>query len=144
MSARHARRQPDPDLDRSPASSPILLDAYFEQYQRLVSNPFLALTALVPWFAAIRHALATKHVPSILVLLASLFGVAWLLQFHCRDCGATGALLRWRRHACEAALDRQRARVYRRFRGPNPVVQTALWGLVVLTAAFLATLVLLL
>jgi len=144
VAARRGPRQPDPDLDWPLGSSPIRLDPYFEQYQRLVSNPFLALAALVPWFAAMRYAFQIKNGLSILFLAAALGAIGWLLQFHCRDCGATGALFRWRRHACELALARQRTQTHRRFRGPNPVTQTVLWGLVVLVMGFLASIVLLL
>lgn len=130
-------RQHDPELDRSPARSPILLDPYFEEYQRLVSNPFLALTVLVPWFVATRQAFLAKHVPTILILLASLVAIACLLQFHCLDCGATGCLFYWKRHACDRSLARQLARTRRRFRGPNPATQTVLWGIMVVVVAFL-------
>lgn len=131
-------RQHDPDFDRSPARSPILLDPYFHEHQRLISNPFLALAALIPWFTATRLAFLARHGPMILVLLSSLFGIAYLLQFHCRDCGTTGCLFRWRQHACDRAIARQFAPARRRLiAGPNPMTQTVLWGLVVVIVTFL-------
>ncbi|SIO60993.1 hypothetical protein SAMN05444166_6600 [Singulisphaera sp. GP187] len=130
--------QHDPDLDRPPARAPIVLEPYFEEYQRLVSNPFLALAALIPWFAATRLAFLAKHVPSILILLASLVAIAGLLQFHCLDCGATGCLFRWKHHACQRSLARQWARQRRRLRGPNPATQTVLWGFIVMVVALLS------
>ncbi|WP_406695749.1 hypothetical protein V5E97_32585 [Singulisphaera sp. Ch08] len=132
------RHQHDPDLDRPPARVSILLEPYFEEYQRLISNPFLALAALIPWFVATRMAFLAKHVPSILILLASLVGIAYLLQFHCLDCGATGCLFGWKHHACDRALARQFARRRRRLRGPNPATQTVLWGLIVMIVALLS------
>lgn len=131
--------QHDLDFDRLPVRSPILLDPYFQEYQRLVSNPFLALAALIPWYVAIRRAFLAKHVPMILLLFASLFGIAYLLQFHCLDCGATGSLFRWKRHACDRAIARQLGYARRRWLlGPNPMTQTVLWGITVVVVGFLA------
>src|SRR5215217_5054790 len=109
-------RRHDPELDASTARPPVRLDPDFSRHQRLVANPFLALAALVPWFAAVRLALLDRNLPLVLLLLAGLAGIACLLQFHCLDCGTTGSLFRWRGHACEGAVARQLTGRARRLR----------------------------
>jgi hypothetical protein len=98
-----------------------------QEYQRLVANPFLALLGLVFWFAALRQALATRNLILVGLVLLGLIAVAYLLQYHCLDCGATGLLFRWKRHACERVRSRQTGNQVRRFRGPNPTTQVLLW-----------------
>src|SRR4051812_3073636 len=77
----------DPELDAprggppvypSPAQAP-------EDYQRLVTNPFLALLGLVLWCMALRQVLEEKSLVLFLPILLSLGGVVFLLQYHCLD-----------------------------------------------------------
>lgn len=102
-------------------------DVSLERYQRLVANPFLGILALVGSFVAIRTACATGRFDLIVVATATIVFARWFLQFHCLDCGATGRLSRWREHACPAVVFRLATRRPRRFRGPTPPTQTALW-----------------
>jgi hypothetical protein len=110
-----------------------------ERYQRLLANPFLGVLALVGSFVAIRMACKTERFDVVVVATATIVFARWLLQFHCLDCGATGRLSRWREHACPAVVFRLATRSPRRFRGPTPPAQTALW-LVTLVIAIVALL----
>lgn len=98
-----------------------------QDYQRLVANPFLAFAGLVVWFAAMSEALAIRNLPLVALAFVSIVLVARLLHYHCLDCGTTGNLRGWRSHACEAVRMRRHTGQVRRFRGPNPVMQTLLW-----------------
>jgi hypothetical protein len=98
-----------------------------ERYQRLVANPFLGILALVGSFVAIRMACETERFDVVMVATGTIVFARWFLQFHCLDCGATGRLSRWRQHACPAVVFRLATRCPRRFRGPTPPTQTALW-----------------
>jgi hypothetical protein len=113
-----------------------------EDYQRLVANPFLALLGLVLWCLALRQILGAKRLDLLIPVLLSLGAVVFLLQYHCLDCGATGLLFRWRRHACERVLARQLEGRPLRFRGPRPPTQLVLWIYALLTVAVLFLLVL--
>jgi hypothetical protein len=128
----------DPEFHALAPRTPDYLDRSFEAYQRLVANPFLALFALIPWGIAFRWAFLARSLEGLGALLIGLGLILCLLQFHCRDCGKTGSLIRWRSHVCERAIARQRAGRYRSFRGPNPTTQTLLWGYAIVVAALLA------
>lgn len=141
MEPARGTRPHDPDLDRPAGLPPVRLEAYFEEYQRLIANPFLALTAFMLWLEAAHRAFQTRSLVLVLSLVVALIGVACLLQFHCLDCGTTDSLFRWRRHACAPAIARQMAGRPRRFRGPNPTTQTVLWAYAVIIVAVLAVLV---
>ncbi len=67
--------------------------------------------------------------------------VGYLLQYHCLDCGATGRLFRWKWHACPSVRARQQTGRPRRFRGPNPVLQTVLWVYILMGLAILGSVV---
>jgi hypothetical protein len=137
----------DPDLDppeRRPAAAnrppPVP-----QEYQRLVANPFLALCWLAFLVAWLRQALRLKSLPMAACVLLGLAAAGYLLQYHCLDCGATGRLFQWKAHACPSVLARRQTGRVRRFRGPNPVLQTILWtyvlaGLAIVTAAVLLAL----
>jgi hypothetical protein len=108
-----------------------------QQYQRLVANPFLALLGLIVWFAALRWALTARNLWLVGLAVLGLAAVAYLLQYHCLDCGSTGHLFHWKSHACERVRTRQQSGRIRRFRGPNPVFQTVLWGYLLAALAIL-------
>jgi hypothetical protein len=131
-------RVTDPELDAPRHRAPVRLDPDFRKYQRLVANPFLALTIFIFWCMGFRWAFFEKNLAILGLLLLGLPGIACALQFHCLDCNATDVLFRWKRHACEGAVMRQVARQTRRLRGPNPMTQTILWGYAIVIAAFLA------
>jgi hypothetical protein len=134
----------DPDLDppsrRNPGNGqPPHLP---QEYQRLVANPFLALFGLVVWFAACWEAMASRNLILLGVALLGLVVVGYLLHYHCLDCGKTGLLFRWKSHACDRVLIRQQTGQVRRFRGPNPTLQTILWAYLVASAAILVAVLL--
>jgi hypothetical protein len=136
------RGEHDPELDPPPVRRPVRLGSDFRRFQRLVANPFLALAALVGWVIGLRRAYEARNLPVLLVLVASLGGVVFLLQYHCLDCGATGWLFRWKSHACPRSLARQRDGRPLRFRGPTPTTQLVLWGYALLIGTLLALVVL--
>lgn len=105
-----------------------------------MANPFLALAALIAWLAALRRALASRNLVLSAIVVLAFLGVVRALHFHCRDCGGTGWLFRWRDHACDAVLTRQRANRVRRWRGPTPTVQMALWMYLFVSLAIAAAL----
>src|SRR5262249_22139577 len=112
-----------------------------EAYLRLVANPFLALFALIAWVGL--AALAFRRgfdgtnsvfIPAfVIVMVVLLLRIPVLLQSHCLDCGATGRLAHWRRHACPAAAARRRSGRPRPLRGPTPPTQVILWLWLLLT-----------
>jgi hypothetical protein len=93
-----------------------------------VANPLLALASLCFWISAVALAFESElymmSVPLFACLVAVIF---WLPQYHCRDCGATGQLVRWREHACEAVQARARSGQPRIIRGPTLSMQMVLW-----------------
>lgn len=113
----------------------MVLDHDPEDYVRIVANPFLGFT-VASWSAALLFmgAIMTPQeftLPS-LCGLAIAGGIAFfvagrLVVFHCRDCGESGRLLRWRVHNCVWANERRRLGRPRRFRGPTPVLQVVIW-----------------
>lgn len=112
-----------------------------QEYQRLVANPFLAVLYLIASMAAIRFVVLVKNLFLFLAVVASL-GLSFLLfQYHCLDCGRTGWLFRWRRHACERVVERQSTGRVRRFRGPTPILQTILWVYLLLGIAVFVAIV---
>jgi hypothetical protein len=137
----------DPELDPPPrrptTPGPARPPFSPQEYQRLVANPFLAVLGLIVWVVAMRQALALRNLAVVLLTLLGLVALGYLLQYHCLDCGATGLLSRWKSHACERVRARQQFDQVRRFRGPNPVFQTVLWGYLLAVLAILAAAVLL-
>jgi hypothetical protein len=135
----------DPDLDppRRRPSDPGRPPFLPQEYQRLVANPFLAVFGLIVGLGVFWKALELRELPLVALALVALISVAYLLQYHCLDCGSTGLLLRWKSHACERVLARQQANQVRRFRGPNPTFQTVLWGYALLVLAILVFVVML-
>ena len=119
----------DPEFDREPARTPIryTYDGDLRAYQRLVVNPFLALLALVGWVALMRLGYRERILSAFLVAQLLPVLAYYAVQYHCLDCGTTGALSRWKDHACESVVARRLAGRPRRFRGPNPRSQLLLW-----------------
>ncbi len=98
-------------------------------HQRLVVNPLLAILCSLAGIALIQHALRTRNVflfgSAVTVLLLSLL----LIQFHCRDCGATGWCLHASKHACAAVVARWRQNVSARS-GLTARTQLLIWAYV--------------
>jgi hypothetical protein len=138
----------DPDLDpprpRARIGSGGWPPRLPQEYQRLVANPFLALLGLIVWFAVMEQALRARSILAVWLAMLGLAVVAYLLQYHCLDCGATGTLFRWRSHACERVRIRRETGQVRYLRGPNPVFQTFAWLLLMVVLAILIVPVLLL
>lgn len=127
-----------PPAGRDPEFDPILpdhaleLDHSPESYQRLLTNPFLGIAAILAWlagmFALIFQGFAGPFtLMAVLLMLASLGLVPGLFQYHCLDCGKVGRLSEWRRHLCPSVAERRIEGRRRVLRGPTPPVQVILW-----------------
>jgi hypothetical protein len=120
----------DPQLDTShelSSSRPAVLPIEaIGEHQRLVVNPLVAILSSLAGVALIQHALRTRNLAlfgtGVGVLLLSLL----LIQFHCRDCGATGWYLHASRHACAAVVARWRQNVLARS-GLRAGTQLLIW-----------------
>ena len=92
-------------------------------------DPLVAILCSLAGVALIQHALRTRNV----ALFCSGVGVLCLsfllIQFHCRDCGATGWYLHAGRHACAAVVSRWRQNVLARA-GLRPRTQLLIWAYV--------------
>ena len=136
-----AQRDPDFDGDRATdgAAPPAESIAY---YQRLVVNPFLALGILSATLALAVYVSRpgnTGRSPLLPAVLAGLLASYFSLQYHCLDCGATGMVHRWQRHACPKVRERWRTG-FDFWARPRPTLRTqvAFWFLLVLIACFFA------
>lgn len=127
-------------LDREPRRPAGLVDGPSGADQRLVVNPLVTFAASVAAAELIRTSLRARHFPWFVAGVGLFFLAFFLLQFHCLDCGRTGWLLWYRRHACPAVQARWRERRFGRFRGPGVTTQLVLWTFV-LGPTFLLTLV---
>jgi hypothetical protein len=106
-------------------------------FQRLVVNPFLAVLVFIIIVALWREGV-TRRSPALFQLGVGLVLVdVFLLQYHCLDCGATGWLLRYRRHACPTVMLRWQRGEWRRFRGPGVKLQLVAWLILVAAALVL-------
>lgn len=137
LSASAPPPQRDPEFESPVAPGARPLDFEPEAYLRLVANPFLALFGFLVWLRVLlgivtmfagRRELMGPLAPIIgVVMLAFLWLLLGLFQFHCLDCGKTGRLSRWREHACPPSVERRLSGRRRRLRGPTPPVQILLW-----------------
>jgi fatty acid desaturase len=108
-----------------------------ESYLRIVANPFAMLVGFVVWLLLGRWILGLlRRNPDLIgplspllvvLMLAILWALPVLAQFHCLDCGGTGRLSRWRRHVCPRSVQRRLQGEARTFRGPTPFYQILLW-----------------
>jgi hypothetical protein len=106
-------------------------------FQRLIVNPFLTVLGFVI-IVAIWYEAFNRRATGLLQLgVALLLGVGFLVQYHCLDCGKTGWLFRYRRHACPAVVARWELGERRRFRGPGVRAQLWLWFIVLASACVL-------
>ena len=130
----------DRDLDPQPRRSLDPAHVSIAPYQRLIVNPFLAVLLFVIILAIVQTAIQTRTAGLFPLGLGLVLVDLFLVQFHCLDCGATGWLLRYRRHACPTVIARWQRGEHRRFRGPSVKLQLAGW-IVLLAAAFVLGLV---
>jgi hypothetical protein len=131
----------DRELDPQPQRPAGLNRDTVVPFQRLVVNPFLAVLVFVIIVALWREAVI-RRMPVLFQLGMGLLVVdALLVQYHCLDCGATGWLLRYRRHACSRVLSRWQHGEWRRFRGPGVKIQLVAW-LIIVAGAFVLMLIL--
>jgi hypothetical protein len=134
----------DRDVDSNPGRPPRRPVESLLEHQRIVVNPFLAVLGWVAVFGIIRRSIQIKSMPLFLAGDGLLLAACLLLQFHCLDCGATGWLLRYKKHACSAVVMRAQNLVTRRFRAPGVKAQLVAWcvftgsALVVGVVAFLS------
>lgn len=120
----------DPELDTSHELSasrlPALPIEVIGEHQRLLVNPLVAILCGLGGVALIQHALRTRNVVLFGTAVGVLFLSFLLIQFHCRDCGATGWYLHAGRHACAAVVARWRQNVSARS-GLRSRTQLIIW-----------------
>jgi hypothetical protein len=133
----------DHDLDSQPSGPVRPRDESIAPYQRLVVNPLLAVLAVVITVAIERWALENRYLGMFELGFGLLALEFFLVQYHCRDCGATGFLLRFRRHACPAVVARSHRGERPRFRGPGVRLQLVVWAIVLASASVLVMIMLL-
>jgi hypothetical protein len=141
--------QRDPEFDAGPPLAPDSLATPIapESYLRVLANPFLMFVGGVAWLMLGRWVLGLlRRNPDLIgplspILVVLLLACLWLLpglsQFHCLDCGGTGRLGRWRRHVCPVSVQRRLGGEPRRLRGPTPFAQVLLWLWALLAAGVL-------
>jgi len=124
----------DPQLDMAHELSASRLRAVPMEavgwHQRLVVNPLVAILCTMAGVALIQHALRTRNVFLFCAGVGVLFLSLLLIQFHCRDCGATGWYLHAGKHACAAVVARWRQNVSARS-GLRARTQLLIWAYVV-------------
>lgn len=140
------RTSPTPvDRDHDPEFDPVNRigpseGANLGFYQRLVVNPLLAFTLLVPWvmlFAwSIPHAAQVRY--WIFAILAIPVLLSRLVQYHCVDCGRTGWYRHRNRHYCRSVAERYLGLTPDdSSRWPTPRSQLLLWiYLIIITGLF--------
>jgi len=117
----------DRDVDSQPGLPARVPFESLREYQRIVVNPLLGVLAWLVMFALIRAGVKSRSSTLFLIGLSLVFVGLFLHQFHCLDCGATGWLFRYRRHACPSVVARYENREVRRFRLPNVPTQLTIW-----------------
>jgi hypothetical protein len=119
---------------RSPHGIPFEFVAH---YQRIVVNPFLGVLAWAIMVAVIDAGVRRRSLTLFLSGLSLLVVGFAVQQFHCLDCGATGWLYRYRRHACASVVARYENVEFRRIRIPNVPTQVTIWTYVLAGALLL-------
>jgi hypothetical protein len=130
-SRRMATTPTDPDLDLGPQARRRIerIDDRIEHFQRLVVNPFLAVSWILGSLSVVFWMMDNDAWIAIMIAVGSVPVPFRLLQFHCRDCGHTGMYRDWPRHECEAVVLRRIDGTRRRWGGPSSGFQLRLWGL---------------
>jgi hypothetical protein len=132
----------DRDLDPHPRRSLDPEHISIAPYQRLIVNPFLSVLLLVIIIAIAQKAIQTETFGIFPLLVILILIDVFLVQYHCLDCGATGWLLRYRKHGCPTVVTRFQRGELRRFRGPSVRLQLAMWIVFLLVALVLGLIVL--
>jgi hypothetical protein len=127
----------DRDLDNQPRGRiPTPGDAPYE-YQRLVVNPFLTVLVWIIFLGLLRTVVPTQNAAGLVADILVFLLTPLLIQFHCLDCGATGWLAYYQRHACPKVVERWQRRVVRRFHGPGISLQLIAWFIFIIAALVL-------
>jgi hypothetical protein len=127
----------DRELDVTPGRPAFSPRESFAGYQRLIANPFPTVLGWVAVYFMIRLAIQNHGLLLFVAGIGLFLASAALLQYHCLDCGKSGWLFRYSRHACESVIARWRRREVRRFRGPGVKVQLVLWLYLLVSALVL-------
>jgi len=127
----------DPQLDTphelSASRVPVVPVDAIAWHQRLVINPLVAILCTLAAVALIQHSLRTRNVLLFCAALGVMFLSLLLIQFHCRDCGATGWYLHSSSHACAAVVARWRQNISARS-GLRAKTQLLIWTYVLIFA----------
>ena len=107
-------------------------------YQRLLVNPCLAVLAFIIAVAIERWATGPRSIEFPFKFGVGIFALNFLVQYHCRDCGATGFLISASKtHICPAVLARWHHRELPRSCVPGVRVQLACWVILLLSLTIL-------
>lgn len=127
----------DPDLDmlpprlESPGGEPV------GEFQRLIVNPLLALVGLLGAWSVFHYSLQVRNLPLFLASLVLVVASAFLVQFHCLDCGRTDFTVRAGRHACLKVVHRMRLEEIPPFPALSIRLQVTLWVVSILIVALM-------
>jgi hypothetical protein len=127
----------DRGVEEGRSSPPRIPLDFLADHQRIVVNPFLGVLAWVGTVVLIEVGVRRRSLALFLAGVGLLIVGFVLHQFHCLDCGATGWLYHYRRHACPSVVARYENREARRFRIPNVPTQVTIWIYVLAGALFL-------
>jgi hypothetical protein len=120
----------DPQFDTahelSTSRLPALPIEAIGEHQRLVVNPLVGILCSLAGVALIQHALRTRNVVLFGTAVGVLFLSLLLIQYHCRDCGATGWYLHAGNHACAGVVARWRQKLSARS-GLRARTQLLIW-----------------
>lgn len=131
------RPRPDPDFDPHPARPIRLVDSGLAEHQRVVVNPFLAVMALIVWWASVRWLFGNFLREWAVIASLALLSLPYLIHFHCLDCGQTGPYPKLWRHECPGILARRREDRPSRTLLPRARSQLVAWGYLIASAALI-------
>jgi hypothetical protein len=132
------RERFDPELDNLTRRPSPRYREPLPRFQRLVVNPLLAVLCWLMVFFVLKITVQNRHLVGFLVGVGLLFLPFLLVQYHCMDCGKTGWVLRYRRHACPPVIARWQTQQAPQTRGPNVKFQLVLWSVFFVSAFVLA------
>jgi len=127
-----------PDLEFEPPPSPVRPRSFDPtEHQRLVVNPFLAVLAILGWCKLVVFLIDGPFPPLFVLPLLGVIFLPLTIQYHCLDCGRTGAYPLRSRHACPGVLARSRMAEVPASRLPTARGQLILWAWAIGSVAML-------
>jgi len=127
----------DPDLDMLPPRLASPTGEPVTEYQRLIVNPLLAIVGLLGVWSVFHYSLQVRNLPLFLLSIALAVACAFLIQYHCLDCGRTDFTIRSGRHACVKVVRRMRLEEEPPFPALSIRFQITLWVVSILVVALM-------